>query len=657
MCKVIFFLLNFRRSKLLTEPPYCNGQNPNYTIFCEKHAPLKVKKTLEGKVKNYVDEISKFVQAIEKFYQSYRFKFDEVADSEHKNLNYIKALKKIYKKELKKPEVAKSILDNAKNPVKALKEILEPEPKISPSKKQLQIPFITDVSKEIAKFPEFGNIWVLKQTKKAPQEDPANIQKGTIMSFIKQKDGYQFLEYKKPKKEFLKNVVPKNHDIWSILATKKNLRAKPLYRKYKRITECLKSPELKTEEMDKLESKFKTKCLVSIKKTGINSKSDKNGQKPYKIPEKTKLKKILNIKLKKKHENAKIRRIEKMVADELKESLLDKLNEKLQVSNLQLKNYNTKSNKESVNKIPIKKIDAEEHTMQNFNTAENCQENLKDQIAIEIPSASFQDNLHEEFTDEPQCICQLPWRGELLVECEECHEWFHPNCLGIVEMDENKLNDMFINCTDCAKKLNKNKVIDQEHVPEDVKKNEQPCENLAKRTIEDLTANPDFDEGLEVLKKLHVQDLTFETNSSLEILNEKALLENRSNIISERRFEREPPKSYYKASQNEDLNKKKKVSGHNISLGADGEFLFDARHLPKKVYMPNTNSPSKSKTKASPSKSQEYYEDLKKISSEALENKSSCSKNEIQSKNMFCNAQQLKSKNSSITSFFITKKS
>jgi hypothetical protein len=45
------------------------------------------------------------------------------------------------------------------------------------------------------------------------------------------------------------------------------------------------------------------------------------------------LKKILNIKLKKKHENAKIRRIEKMVADELKENLLDNLNEQLNASN------------------------------------------------------------------------------------------------------------------------------------------------------------------------------------------------------------------------------------------------------------------------------------------------------------------------------------
>ena len=26
------------------------------------------------------------------------------------------------------------------------------------------------------------------------------------------------------------------------------------------------------------------------------------------------------------------------------------------------------------------------------------------------------------------CICRLPYKGEIMVQCEKCREWFHPDC-------------------------------------------------------------------------------------------------------------------------------------------------------------------------------------------------------------------------------------
>ena len=635
------------------EKPFSTNENTSYIIYCEKHAPLKVKRTLEGKVKNYVDEISKFVRAIEKFYQSYKYKFEEVPDNEHKNLNYIKSNRKIYKKELKKPEVGKITPIDTKNPIKTPKEHIEVEPKVSPSKKLLQIPFISEVSREISKFQEFGNIWELKQTKKANKDEQAP--KGTLMGFLAPKDGYKFLEWKKPKKEFLKNVVTKNHEVWPILASKKNSRAKTLYKKYKRIVECLKKPDVKYDELEKLESKFKTKCLVSIKKTGVNHNSMKDRQKQSKIVEKAKLKKIMNIKLKKKHENIKIRRIEKMVADELKESLLDNLNEKLNSSNLQLKSCNSKiSGKESVSKMARKKSEADDHNLQIFNNTEN-QLVTKDQITAETPAVNFISNDTEDFTNDPQCICQLPWRGELVVECEECHEWFHPNCLGIGEMDECKLNLMFIMCVECAKKLNVHREIDQNivnKVDQDIVKEVE--EELVKEVDEEIvTENIAYYQELEeLLGKRETIDLK-ETQIPDEIQQYPVCkLQNQNyapQILYESNFDKSLPKPVPKETQ------PKKKNSANIHIENEAEFLFDARHLPKKAGRSLSNNSQKPTTKSSTDKNQEYIDDLKKITAEVhQENKNSVKKEEL-SKNIFMNLQQLKNKNTSITSFFSNK--
>jgi hypothetical protein len=93
-CQASFHVECARRSKMFMEVK--NSENNGYTIYCEKHAPLKVKRTLESKIKTYVDDISKFGRAIEKFYLSYRYKFDTVPNYEH-NTSILRQTKKIKK--------------------------------------------------------------------------------------------------------------------------------------------------------------------------------------------------------------------------------------------------------------------------------------------------------------------------------------------------------------------------------------------------------------------------------------------------------------------------------------------------------------------------------------------------------------------------------
>lgn len=196
-----------------------NSENNGFIIYCEKHAPLKVKRTLESKVKTYVDDISKFCRAIEKFYLSYRYKFDSVPNFEVQNYSLLRQTKKI-KKELKKD-------------------------KASPVNQLLDHPYIAEIGREIAKFVDFSHIWVLNmQTSKTGANNGGNTPK----------IDYTFQEYQKPKKTFLKSVIPKTHGIWRHMAYKKGTTAKMTYKKYKKLIDPIKKPGVILKESPKKSS-------------------------------------------------------------------------------------------------------------------------------------------------------------------------------------------------------------------------------------------------------------------------------------------------------------------------------------------------------------------------------------------------------------------
>jgi hypothetical protein len=61
-------------------------------------------------------------------------------------------------------------------------------------------------------------------------------------------------------------------------------------------------------------------------------------------------------------------------------------------------------------------------------------------------------NNPEEIDDKVYCLCQQKWDGRLMVECDLCENWYHPECIGINEHDDVKLNMMYIICFTCKEK-------------------------------------------------------------------------------------------------------------------------------------------------------------------------------------------------------------
>ena len=60
----------------------------------------------------------------------------------------------------------------------------------------------------------------------------------------------------------------------------------------------------------------------------------------------------------------------------------------------------------------------------------------------------------EEKDDKLYCLCKKKWDGRLMVECDLCENWFHPDCIGINENDDVKLNMMYIICLTCKEHNN-----------------------------------------------------------------------------------------------------------------------------------------------------------------------------------------------------------
>ena len=48
------------------------------------------------------------------------------------------------------------------------------------------------------------------------------------------------------------------------------------------------------------------------------------------------------------------------------------------------------------------------------------------------------------------CICKLPDDGRLMLQCNECLEWYHHHCMGLNQSEARKLKSFV--CTECSKK-------------------------------------------------------------------------------------------------------------------------------------------------------------------------------------------------------------
>ena len=59
---------------------------------------------------------------------------------------------------------------------------------------------------------------------------------------------------------------------------------------------------------------------------------------------------------------------------------------------------------------------------------------------------SSQDKQKKTRSENLYCICQKPDDREKMIECEECHDWFHIQCVGISEKETDYINYSCLKC-------------------------------------------------------------------------------------------------------------------------------------------------------------------------------------------------------------------
>jgi hypothetical protein len=245
----------------------------------------------------------------------------------------------------------------------------------------LEIPFIHELGREITKFADFGNIWILNRhsvedadqipeisEKNEPElsepeqtvekshsqaeaeptstvdaqenhcsesENPEPLPPSEKKSVTPPTpsplllENYSFNDWSKPKKVFLKSVIPKTHPVWSQWGQRKGITAKSLYKRYKRIIDPMKKAEIPMPQNPLKESPGKNLS----RKMSLSKTKSKNSR----LPTPAKM-----VAAARKTEEQKVKKIEKIVAEQIKESVFEQLNERLNKDHLNL-NINSKA--------------------------------------------------------------------------------------------------------------------------------------------------------------------------------------------------------------------------------------------------------------------------------------------------------------------------
>lgn len=211
-CHEAFHVECARRVKMFMEIK--NSDSRHYTIYCDRHAPLMAKRKLDSTSLSICNDITKFSKHTEKYYDSYRYKFED-KPLEEETPAFIRALKK---KKIEKSEV------------ETLEERLS---------KNF---FLREVRHELVKFPDFGNVITIRNDS----------------------DGIpDRAEYEPSKKKFLKSAVHKHHKVWSALAKKNNWVLRNVYKKFKRILQGSTEGPLEGLEKPKLIRRTKADWAAS----------------------------------------------------------------------------------------------------------------------------------------------------------------------------------------------------------------------------------------------------------------------------------------------------------------------------------------------------------------------------------------------------------
>ena len=127
----------------------------------------------------------------------------------------------------------------------------------------------------------------------------------------------------------------------------------------------------------------------------------------------------------------------------------------------------------------------------------------------------------EKLDDKLYCICKQKWDGKLMIECEKCDNWYHPECIGINEKDDVKLNMMNIKCSLCRlREKDEPEYICLEKDKGDGQHIKHNCHNIQTKKIKNMTS---------VGKILSQQNLENKTKNKIE---SKKIEDNQTNLIN-----------------------------------------------------------------------------------------------------------------------------
>lgn len=190
-CQASFHIECARRAKIYMEMGAGSGKR--YLLYCEKHAPLKIKRVIESRLKGMQEQIAKFCRVIEKYYISYRYRFEEIPANE---------LDRIQKKEKKRKKKEKKKLINTRDK------------------------FLREIKFQLQKHVGYGNIWELKKSdliNMENEEETKTLQTYTFNNF-----------YRSQKNPFESNVS-KSHPVWVSMSRSKGWKVSSMIEKYRRL--------------------------------------------------------------------------------------------------------------------------------------------------------------------------------------------------------------------------------------------------------------------------------------------------------------------------------------------------------------------------------------------------------------------------------------
>lgn len=102
---------------------------------------------------------------------------------------------------------------------------------------------------------------------------------------------------------------------------------------------------------------------------------------------------------------------------------------------------------------------------------EGNQQAFLDPVPEQKAEGKIDDNLfepnNENFDDQIYCICKKEWKGELMIECDRCAKWYHPQCINVNITNEIEINNNHVLCNRCTEEYTKDYGINIEMIAND----------------------------------------------------------------------------------------------------------------------------------------------------------------------------------------------